>query len=188
MAVAGSADLIAHARVWFDVTSQSIPLEYRGYVVKPRHLLVAAALIVPSLLFGAGSASAAPAQTETVTEHGGTETFPSFLPSCTASNPYTITVTYNQVFHTTLLPNGTEHDTFTQTGTFVAVPLISGQPTYTGKFTVWGGFNLNQKTVDGTFTFNAHGTGSDGSTLNNHTVEHFNEVPDGTVHEFFRCH
>jgi hypothetical protein len=42
--------------------------------------------------------------------------------------------------------------------------------------------------VNGTFTFNLHGTGSDGSTLNTHQVDHFNERPDGTVNEFFHCH
>jgi hypothetical protein len=58
----------------------------------------------------------------------------------------------------------------------------------TGKFTVWGGFNQNGKVVNGTFTFTAHGTGSDGSTFNNHVTDHFNERPDGTVNAFFHCH
>jgi hypothetical protein len=42
--------------------------------------------------------------------------------------------------------------------------------------------------VTGTFTFNVRRTLSDGSTFSNHVVGHFNERPDGTVHEFFRCH
>src|SRR6266508_4082517 len=61
-------------------------------------------------------------------------------------------------------------------------------PSYTGKFTVWGGFNQNGNTVNGTFTFNVRGSGSDGSTFKNHTTEHFNVRPDGTVNEFFHCH
>jgi hypothetical protein len=61
-------------------------------------------------------------------------------------------------------------------------------PSYTGKFTTWGGFNANGWTMNGTFTFNVRATGSDGSTFSNHNVEHFNQRPDGTVHEFFRCH
>src|SRR5918993_412074 len=77
----------------------------------------------------------------------------------------------------------------TETGTFVAVPLEDPSlPSYTGKFTIWGGFNQNGKTVNGTFTFTAHGTGSDGSTFKNHATEHFNERPDGTVNAFFHCH
>ena len=79
--------------------------------------------------------------------------------------------------------------TFTQTGTFTAAPLEDPSlPSYTGKFTTWGGFNANGSTTNGTFTFNVRGTGSDGSTFSNHNVEHSNQRPDGTVHEFFRCH
>ena len=32
------------------------------------------------------------------------------------------------------------------------------------------------------------GGSSDGSTFSNHNVDHFNQRPDGTVHEFFHCH
>jgi len=79
--------------------------------------------------------------------------------------------------------------TFTQTGTFSAVPLEDPSlPSFTGRFTIWGGFNQNGKTVNGTFTFNLSGTGSDGSTVSFHTTEHFNVRPDGTVNEFFHCH
>ena len=57
------------------------------------------------------------------------------------------------------------HGTFTQTGTFVAVPLNDPSlPSYTGRVTIWGGFNANGTTVNGTFTFNVRATGSDGST------------------------
>jgi hypothetical protein len=46
------------------------------------------------------------------------------------------------VEHTTTFDDGRIHATFTQTGTFVAVPLDDPSlPSYTGKFTVWGGFN-----------------------------------------------
>ena len=72
------------------------------------------------------------------------------------------------------------HATFTQTGTFVAVPLDDPSlPSYTGKFTIWGGFNANGTTVNGTFTFNLHGTGSDGSTFNTHEV--ITSTPDPTA-------
>jgi hypothetical protein len=42
--------------------------------------------------------------------------------------------------------------------------------------------------VNGTSTFSASGKGSDGSTDSNHSTEHFNERPDGSVKEFFHCH
>jgi hypothetical protein len=46
-------------------------------------------------------------------------------------------------------------------------------PTYTGHFTVWGNFNHNregqpQENTNSSFTFDGHGTGSDGSTVSWH--------------------
>jgi hypothetical protein len=91
--------------------------------------------------------------------------------------------------HTTTFDDGRIHATFTQTGTFVAVPLEDPSlPSFTGHFTIWGGFNQNGKTVNGTFTFTVQATGSDGSTERIHITDHFNVRPDGAVNEFFRCH
>jgi hypothetical protein len=94
------------------------------------------------------------------------------VPSCEGGGPlYTITTTSNLVEHTTTFDDGRVHETFTQTGTFVAVPLEDPSlPSFTGKFTTWGGFNQNGTTVNGTFTFNVRGTGSDGSTFSNHNT------------------
>jgi hypothetical protein len=79
--------------------------------------------------------------------------------------------------------------TFTQTGKVVAVPLEDPSlPSYTGQVTIWGGFNANGTTANGTFTFNVRLVGSDGSTVTNHQVDHFNVRPDGSVNEFFHCH
>ena len=141
------------------------------------------------LLLLAGPAHAAPT-TETNTAKGVVETFVDVVPTCEGGGPlYTITTTSNLIEHMTIFDDGREHDTFTQTGTFVAVPLEDPTlPSYTGKFTVWGGFNANGSTVNGTFTFNVRGTGSDGSTFSNHSVDHFNARPDGSVNEFFHCH
>jgi hypothetical protein len=81
------------------------------------------------------------------------------------------------------------HETFTQTGTVVAVPLEDPSlPSYTGKFTIWGGFNLNNQVVNGTFTFTVHATGSDGSTVKTHFTDHYNVRPNGTENFFSRCH
>jgi hypothetical protein len=41
--------------------------------------------------------------------------------------------------------------------------------------------------VNGTDTFNVHGTGSDGSTLSVQQVEHVDTRPDGTVNGYFHC-
>jgi hypothetical protein len=125
-------------------------------------------------------------------EKGLVETFVDVVPAdgCTEEGPlYTITTTSNLVMHETIFDDGRVHATFTQTGTFSAVPLEDASlPSFTGKFTTWGNFNQNGTTVNGTFIFNLHGTGSDGSTLSTHQTDHFNVRPDGTVNAFFHCH
>ena len=152
-----------------------------------RRLLVG--LMAAGLLLIGAPAFAQPPVTTTTVEKNLVETFVDVIPSCEEGGPlYTITTTSNLVEHETVFEDGRVHATFTQTGTFVAVPLEAGLPSYTGKFTIWGGFNQNGQTVNGTFTFTVHGTGSDGSTFKNHATEHFNQRPDGTVNEFFHCH
>jgi len=150
-----------------------------------RRLSVALAAVCLVLVGGPASGDTV---TETHTEKDLVETFVDVLPSCEEGAPlYEITTTSNLVEHVTLKDDGTEHFTFTQTGKFVAVPLEAGLPTYTGRFTVWAGFNQNNKTVGGTFTFSVTGKGSDGSKLRNTSVDHFNVRPDGSVNEFFHC-
>ncbi len=152
--------------------------------------LVVSLIAAVGLLVVAVPAFAAPPTTTTTHEKGLVETFVDVVPTCEGGGPlYTITTTSNSVFHETVFADGRVHATFTQTGTFSAVPLEDPSlPSYTGKFTQWGGFNENGTTVNGTFTFNIRGVGSDGSTFTNHHVEHFNVRPDGSVNEFFHCH
>jgi len=142
-------------------------------------LLVLAAL----LLLAAIPAAYAPAWTSTETVHQFTETFVDVNP-CTGE-PIEVTVTYNGVFHITVGPNGV-HGTFTQAGTFTAVPFDASDPTFTGHFAIWGGFNLNPNNEADTFTFELRGVGTDGSVLNFHAVEHFSTNADGIVHSFSR--
>ena len=157
-----------------------------------RRLLLMVGLLIAGMLFTAAPAFGAPPVTETTTQKNLVETFVDVIPDpiCSEEGPlYTITTTTNLIEHTTTFDDGREHATFTQTGTFVAVPLEDPSlPSYTGKITIWGGFNANGATVNGTFTFNLRATGSDGSTINTHQVDHFNARPDGTVNEFFHCH
>ena len=144
------------------------------------------ALVLTAL---AGPASAAPTTT-TFHEKGIVETFPDVVPSCIpGGETYIVTTRSNLVEHETVFADGRVHSTFTQAGKVVsAVPADGTGPTYTGRFAVWGGFNANRRTVNGTFTFNVTLKGSDGSRVSNHTVDHFNVRPDGTVNEFFHCH
>jgi hypothetical protein len=151
---------------------------------------LAIGLLAAGLLSMAAPAFAQPPETVTTHEKGLVETFVDTIPTCEEGGPlYTITITSNLVMHETIFDDGRVHATFTQTGKFVAVPLEDPSlPSFTGRFTQWGGFNQNGNTVNGTFTFSLRGRGSDGSTVSLNQVEHFNERPDGTVNEFFRCH
>jgi hypothetical protein len=171
----------------YDGPARREPITHRGDCMV-RRLLVG--LVAAGLLLVGAPAFAQPPVTETTVQKNLVETFVDVVPTCEGGGPlYTITTTSNFIEHTTTFDDGRIHATFTQTGTFVAVPLEDPSlPSYTGKFTIWGGFNQNGKTVNGTFTFTAHGTGSDGSTFKNHVTEHFNVRPDGTVNEFFHCH
>ena len=154
-----------------------------------RRLTVAIAAVGLTLV-GAPASVAAPPTTYTNHQHGVVETFRDVIPDCTGEGErYRITTTSNYVEHVTRFADGRIHVTFTATGRFVAEPLRDPDaPSYTGKFTIWGGFNENRKSSNGTFTFNIRGTGSDGSTFKVHLVDHFNERPDGTINAFFRCH
>lgn len=152
-----------------------------------RRLLVG--LMAAGLLLIGAPALAQPPVTTTTVEKNLVDTFEDVIPSCEEGGPlYSITTTGNLIEHETVFEDGRVHATFTQTGTVVAEPLEAGLPSYTGRFTVWGGFNQNGKTVNGTFTLTVHLTGSDGSTVRIHQTDHFNTQPDGSVNEFFHCH
>ncbi len=129
---------------------------------------------------------AGPPVTETNTAQGVTETFVD-TPFCEPGATHEITATTNIVEHATLFDDGRGHFTFTQTGTFVAEPLDPSGQSATGHFTVWGGFNDNGKTVNGTFTFSINGSFEDGTKINLHAVDHFNVRPDGTENFLSRC-
>ena len=106
-----------------------------------RRLLIMVGLMTAGLLFTGAPAFAAPPVTETNHAKGLVETFVDVVPSCQGGGPlYTITTTSNAVEHTTTFDDGRIHATFTQTGTFVAVPLEDPSlSTRTGTFTTWAG-------------------------------------------------
>ena len=124
-------------------------------------------LLTGFLVVLAGPAAFAAPTTTTTTEKGLVETFVDVVPTCEGGGPlYRITTTSNNIEHETTFDDGRQHATFTSTGTFTATPLADPTlPSYTGKFTTWGGFNATGSTVNGTFTFSVRGTGSDGSTF-----------------------
>lgn len=172
--------------------------------MRGRWRLVPLVAAMALLLVSATSAFAKPV-TFTFHEKQATESFPTEPEDeeCFGSSG-TITITYNAVFHVTAAeadfgdPSDPEDDvftppfhvTFTQAGRFV-IELESGV-TYTGHFSIWGGFNVNDPDEThgaGTFTFHATGKGSDGSQVRLKGVDHFNMTPTGLEHAFerFRC-
>jgi hypothetical protein len=98
-----------------------------------------------------------------------------------------ITVTFNLIELSTVFDDGRIHCTFTQTGTFEAEPLDPDGQAASGLFAIWGGFNDNGKSVNGTCTFKANGSFEDGSKISVHAVEHFNVTLDGTEFFFSKC-
>jgi hypothetical protein len=145
-------------------------------------LIVLAAAALPV------AAAASPPETET-TVVKGTDTFVDVIPFCEDEGPlYEITIDFILVEHSTVSDTG-EHFTFTQTGKVTAVALDPGLPNFSGTFTQWGGFNLNPGgAVNGTFTFSVRGRFDDGTRLNFHLVDHFNETPTGAAFFFTHCH
>jgi hypothetical protein len=154
-------------------------------------------------LFLALSAVGAAAETQTI--HGATETFADYVPCVTefpSLDAFEITITFNAVEHFNENKNGV-HFTFTSEGTFSAVPVFladnngDGEPdfdeatesfaiagpregeSFTGKFTNWGGGNINRSgTASFTFTFSGHGTGDEGSSVKWNFNDHITSEGD----------
>ena len=160
----------------------------KGSPMRAKCLLAVLVVAVAALLaVPAASSAGAGAVSSTQNWHNVTETSTDVNP-CSGA-PGTLTLTYNAVFHVTTLANGTYWVTFTQTGAFSFVPFDSSQPSFTGHFTVWDGDNWNNRNTTETVTFSIHGTGSDGSTLTLHEVEHISARASGTTLSFdkLRC-
>ena len=165
-------------------------------------LRLVGAIVAVGLVMGV---SATTASGETVTFHQETETFGDYAP-CMSEFPslegFEITITFNGVEHFVENANG-GHFTFTNTGTFSAVPVLfadandDGEPdfdevsesfviagpregeSFSGKFTVWGGGNFNRSGIVAfTFTFSGHGTGDEGTRLRWNSVDHVTSVGD----------
>lgn len=146
----------------------------RGRMLARFGALGAAALLC---LSGGPALAAAPhGKTVTVTEHThGTWVETDDTNPCTGDT-ITVTVTGNGVQHVTYFTNSDEFwGTFTETGKGT---FTDSGVTYTGHFTVWGNFNLNEKNANTTFTFSLRFTGSDGSVVIGHEVAHMSWFGD----------
>ena len=143
-----------------------------------RRMSSAVAMIGFIVVSASGVANAAPPQHEKNIEKNTTETFTDVVPCHPELGDYEITTTYNGQEHSTFT-DSSGHFTFTETGTFSALPS-AGNPnteTFTGKFTVWGGGTFNTRQSEESFTFNVQGTGSQGTTFGAHDNAHV--VTDG---------
>jgi uncharacterized protein (DUF608 family) len=131
------------------------------------------------------SATAANHTTVTETDHiHGTFTEPEFSTNpCSGAAITSFQADGNVVDHVTyFLEDGQISEvwaTFTETGK-VAI-TDENDVSYTGHFTAWGNFNLNERNTNNTFTLTFMISGSDGSTLVGHDVQHFALNANGVV-------
>lgn len=132
-----------------------------------------AALVVVQALPGVAAGGV---HTVTQTDHmHGTWTEQGDTDFCT-NEPISPTITGNSVMHVTYFPAGDEvWGTFTTEGTGSFVQPSSGL-TFSGRVTVWGNFNVNNKNSNNTFTaaFNL-------TALDAYGVTHY-EVGHGVMH------
>jgi hypothetical protein len=135
--------------------------------------------LVPLLLGLMAGPALAQATSTTTPFHGATDEFVDVNP-CTG-DPATIQLTFNGVLHESTAADGSMHVTGTQTGTIVVTPLDPTLPSYTGRFTVWFGGNLNSQSEGSWFTLSVKATGSDGSQLVFNLVEQLHISATGEV-------
>ena len=97
-------------------------------------------------------------------------------------------MTYNGVFHVTQLTSGigagTLWATGTEAGSVVITPDDPSLLIYSGHIAAWFGDNNNLRNGAETSTLEIHATGSDGSTLSFHNVEHLSVSATGVTVSF----
>jgi hypothetical protein len=143
-----------------------------------RRLLALACAVAAALASSSTAVSAA----ETQTTHWKDAPFTAPDSDCSGA-PVTLSGFTSGVEHITFLDSGGVQATFTEVVTFTAV---RGTETFTGRWTAWGGFNLNAQNIATTFTFNATGTSDLGTKLRLRVTEHFSLSATGIVRELSR--
>jgi len=137
------------------------------------------ALLAPTT---AMAASGGTGHTVTMTEvtHGVFDAGLSGPNPCTGADIVSVDASGNVINHITFFPAGDEAwGTFTETGQITF--LDANGVTYTGHLTGWGNFNMNEQNSNNSFTLTAMLTGSDGSTITAHEVQHFALNANGVV-------
>jgi hypothetical protein len=145
----------------------------------------AAVITAAAMLAFAGSAQAAQHTTVTETQliHGAFVEPEFGANPCTGAGIANFTAFGTVLEHVTyFIEDGQMTEawgTFTETGK-VLITDANGV-TYSGHFTVWGNFNLNERNTNNTFTLTVRLSGSDGSSIVAHEVQHFALNANGTV-------
>lgn len=139
-----------------------------------------ASLLAAAIVLVSWGASGAAADTFTETTHW--RDVPFAIPDSDCSgDPVALSGFSSGVQHLTLLESGGLHVTFTEEVSFTAV---RGTETFTGRWTAWGGLNLNNQNAASTFTLTATGSSDAGTKLLFHVTAHFSASATGVVREF----
>jgi hypothetical protein len=152
--------------------------------VQLKRLLAVVALAAAALALAA-TASAANHTTVTETDHiHGAFTEPEFdVNPCTAAAITSFDAYGNVVAQVTyFLEDGEPTEvwaTFTETGKLTLID--ANNLTYSGHFTAWGNFNLNERNTNNTVALTFRASGSDGSSLIVHETAHFAMNANGRV-------
>jgi hypothetical protein len=113
--------------------------------------------------------------TYTLNVQGASQTFPTNVPCIDPPNgPPTgmLTITFNAVFHETVDQAGDGWLTTTMEGSLSFIPFDPSRPSYTGHAAAWFGASINQNNAVFDDIFNVTATGSDGSQLSFHVIDH----------------
>jgi hypothetical protein len=116
-----------------------------------------------------------------------TQSFPTNVPCVDPANgPPTgiVTITFNAVFHETVNRAGDGWITSTSTGDFSFTPFDPAKLSYKGHFESWFGGSFNRNNTVLHDIFNIHGTGSDGSSLTGHFIDHMSVSASGITLTF----
>jgi hypothetical protein len=149
-----------------------------------RRLLVLVAVLAATVVFAA-PVTASAGTSQTLTFHG---TFPTMVvgPLCGAPGG-TLSGTGNAVMHMNVNSAGDFWFTSTQEEWFTLVQADHTLPTYTGHYAIWFGGSGNLNNFVFHDNFNVQATGSDGSTINIHIVDHMSISADGQLNVFTTC-
>jgi hypothetical protein len=132
----------------------------------------ACAALVAAQVSPAYAAAGGIGHTVTMTENvHGTWTEPGDTDFCT-NETVTPRITGNSVLHVTFFPRGDEAwGTFTETGKASFLQPSTGL-TFSGRVTVWGNFNVNNKNSNSTFTANFSLSAVDSLGVTHYEVGH----------------